>query len=191
VAIEFERGCTDLEILRAIPLVLLTAAGWAQTPSRPEFTATLNEAGKMFAAGDFSGVISKLSPWTEEYPNLAEARHGLGLAYYQQQNFADTVRHITVAPQHEEKDSAVWHQTVENPRVPYYFTSRWPDAALLEQASAWSPGNATLLYTLDMSYVYRNDRDCHDRDHARGRPELAKQHMSIAEKLRKPAADPK
>jgi tetratricopeptide (TPR) repeat protein len=146
-------------------LMFLPLAGAlrSQPGDRAEFNQTLSEAGKLFDAGDFAAVIQRLSPWVNQYPNDAELNHGLGLAYYQQQDFAATIRHLSSALQHEEKDSGAWRQSTEILGMAYYFSNRWPDAArLLAAASAWSPTNSTLSYSLAMSYLYS-----HDREHAR------------------------
>src|SRR5712691_241277 len=142
--------------------LLLPGALRCQPAPRADFNQALSEAGKFFEDGDFAAVIQRLSPWVKKYPNDAELNHGLGLAYYQQQDFAATIRHLSSALQHEEKDSGPWRQSTEILGMAYYFSNRWPDAArLLAAASAWSPANSTLSYSLAMSYLYS-----HDREHA-------------------------
>jgi tetratricopeptide (TPR) repeat protein len=140
--------------------LLLPFALRSQPAPRAEFNQALSEAGKLFDAGDFAAVIQRLSPWVNKYPNDAELNHGLGLAYYQQQDFAATIRHLSSALQHEEKDSGAWRQSTEILGMAYYFSNRWPDAArLLAAASEWSPANSTLSYSLAMAYLYSHERE--------------------------------
>ena len=112
--------------------LLLPDAVRCQPGPRSEFNRALSEAGKLFEAGDFTAVIQRLSPWISQYANDAELNHGLGLAYYQQQDFAATIRHLSSALQHEEKDSGAWRQSTEILGMAYYFSNRWPDAARLK-----------------------------------------------------------
>lgn len=127
---------------------------------RADAGQALEEAGKLFETGDFAGVIAKLSPWAEKSPDSAEIQHGLGLAYYQQQNFPLAARHLAAAMKHEAGNSPEWRQTVEILGMSHYYTRNWREAApLLAQAVTWSAGNSTLRYTLAMSYLYIHDRD--------------------------------
>ena len=141
-------------------IVLLGHASPAQTPGSVQYKSALNEAEKLFAKGDLDGVIRMLTPWAEKYPDAAEVRHGLGLAYYQQQDFAGAIRHLSVTLKLEAENSAPWKQTVEILAMAYFFSNRASDALpLLEKAVTWSAGNTNLLYTLAMSYLYTRDRD--------------------------------
>src|SRR5713226_160063 len=81
--------------------LLLPGALRCQSAPRADFNQALSEAGKFFEDGDFAAVIQRLSPWVKKYPNDAELNHGLGLAYYQQQDFAATIRHLSSALQHQ------------------------------------------------------------------------------------------
>lgn len=131
-----------------------------QGPTPGDYHGDLSEAEKLFAKGDLDGVIRTLAPWAEKYPDRTEAHHGLGLAYYQQQDFAATIRHLSAALRLEAEGSAPWKQTVEILGMAYYFSNRSPDALpLLEKAAQWSKDNKNLLYTLAMTHLYTHDRD--------------------------------
>lgn len=135
---------------------------YAQQPN--ESAEALVEAGKLFASGNFAGVIETLAPLAEKFPNLAEVQHGLGLAFYQQQKFAEAIQHLSLSLKNEQEDSNAWRQTVEILGMSRYYNHDWREAVpLLARANSWSPHNDTLLYALAMSYLYS-----HDRENARG-----------------------
>ena len=123
------------------------------------YAKALDGAEKFFSQGDMDGVIRTLTPWVEKLPNQPEGYHGLGLAYYQQKNFAGAIQHLSRAIQLEKRDSAAWRQTVEILAMAYYFSNRSKDALpLLEKAAAWNAGNTNLHYTLAMCYLHAHDR---------------------------------
>lgn len=114
----------------------------------------------MRARGDLEGVIRSLTPWVERYADGAEAQHALGLAYYQQNNLAGAIRHLSAALKLERENSPSWKQTVETLAMAYYFSNRTQDALpLLEKAVIWNPKDSYFLYALAMTYVYARDRD--------------------------------
>src|SRR5260370_1093791 len=111
-------------IFAFLVFLLLPGALPSQPGDRADFHRALSEAGKLFDAGDFAAVIQRLSPWISKYPNDAELNHGLGLTYYQQQDFTATIRHLSSALQHEEKDSGAGRQSTEILGRAYYFNNR-------------------------------------------------------------------
>src|SRR5215467_10618312 len=112
------------------------------------YSKALADAEKMFTQGRLDEVVQTLTPWVEKYPQEAEAHHGLGLAYYQQKNFAGAIQHLAVAIKLEQENSPPWKQTVEILAMAYYFSNRAQDALpLLEKAAAWNDGNTNLHYT--------------------------------------------
>lgn len=138
-------------------MILLPAI--SAQPDRTDYGPALAEAGKLFAAGNFAGVIEKLGGLAEKLPDAAEVQHGIGLAYYQQQDYAKAIRHLSLALKNEQEDSSPWRQTVEILGMADYFSRNWRDAApLLARAATWSPDNETLLYTLAMAHIYGHDR---------------------------------
>jgi len=134
-----------------------------ESESTPEYARALQDAEAFFKRADYSSVIATLDPWAARYPNSADLRHNLGLAYYRQQNFAKAAEHLTVALGLEKENSPAWRQSVEVLGVSLYFCSRAADAVpYLERAAAWVPDSSSFLYTLAMSYV-----GTHDLVHAR------------------------
>lgn len=146
--------------LAAVIVLYLSTGLSAQAIDTSAYQNDLNEAEKLFTQGDLDGAIRKLTPWIEKNAALREAQHGIGLAYYQKQDFAGAIRHLTAAIKLETENSAAWKQTVEILAMAYYFSNRAQDARpLLERALTWSAGNANLLYSLAMTYLYTHDRD--------------------------------
>jgi tetratricopeptide (TPR) repeat protein len=145
-------------MLRGIACMLALAAPlFAELPS-PEYTEALHEAEKLFSRGDMDRVLAKLDPWVTKYPAVAEGHHGMGLAYYQQKNFAAAIQHLSRALGLEKENSASWKQTVETLGMAYYFSNRASDALpLLEKAVGWASANSNLLYSLGMCYLYTHD----------------------------------
>lgn len=130
-----------------------------QPPPQSEYEAALARAEQLFADGDQDGVIRLLQPWVARDPKLAEAQHGLGLAYYQKPDFPNAIRHLSMAFRLEPENSAAWRQTVEILAMAYYFSNRAKDALpLLEMALAWSKDNTNFQYTLAMAYLATHDR---------------------------------
>jgi protein O-GlcNAc transferase len=139
----------------------------AQEPPAEYFSA-LKDAEELRTRGDLEGVVRALDPWAEKYPDRAELRHALGLAYYQQNNLAAAIRHLSAALKLEPENSSPWKQTVETLGMSYYFSNRTQDALpLLEKAVTWNPGDTYYLYALAMTYVYARDRDAARRTFAR------------------------
>ena len=96
--------------------------------------------------------MAKLSPWADKFPNLTDLQHGLGLAYYQQQNFPAAIRRRNLALKNEKQDSPAWRQTVQILGMAYYFSRRWTEVApLLEKACAWSLGLYPVLHAGDVA----------------------------------------
>ena len=144
-------------IVVLLALFLQTAP--AQKPPESEYSKTLGQAEQLFAKGDQDGVIRLLAPWVAKDPKLAEAQHGLGLAYYQKPDFPNAIRHLSMAFRLEAENSPGWRQTVEILAMAYYFSNRAMDALpLLEMASAWSKDNTNFEYTLAMAYLATHDR---------------------------------
>src|SRR5712692_1933413 len=126
-----------------------------QTPSAEVYASAIERAKKMQAEGDLAGVVRLLTPWTEKNPDRAEARHLLGVAQFQQQNFPEAIRHLWAALQLEAENSSPWKQTVETLAMAYYFSNRSPDALpLLEKAVTWNAGDTYFRYALAMAQVY-------------------------------------
>mgnify|MGYP001614072927 CR=1 FL=1 len=131
---------------------------FGQAPPPPEYGKAVQQAEQMRARGDLDGVVRTLLPWVEKYPERAEAQHGLGLAYYQQNNLAGAIRHLAAALKLETENSAAWKQTVESLAMAYYFSNRSPEALpLLERAAGWNPGDPYFGYALAMAHVYAHD----------------------------------
>ena len=141
---------------------------FAQAPPAEEYRNALKEAEAIRDRGDLEGVVRTLLPWVEKYPDEAEAQHALGLAYYQQNNFASALRHLSAALKLEPENSRPWKQTVETLAMAYYFSSRTQDALpLLEKAVTWNPEDTYYLYALAMTYLYARDLDGARRTFAR------------------------
>ena len=166
-----------------VSLILLVQSG-----PDPEYTRALQDAQALFNRGDYSGVIATLGPWAGRYPNSADLRHNLGLAYYRQQDFPKAVEHLTAAVSLERENSPAWRQSVEVLGVSLYFCSRPVDALrYLEQAASWVPDSSSFLYTLAMSYA-----GAHDLAHARAvfaklyrvKPDTAACYVLLADILR-------
>ena len=140
-------------------LTLFSRTAPAQAAPTSEYSKALAQAEQLFAKGDQDGVIRLLAPWVAKDPKLAEAQHGLGLAYYQKPDFPNAIRHLSMAFRLEAESSAVWRQTVEILAMAYYFSNRAKDALpLLEMASAWTKDNTNFEYTLAMAYLATHDR---------------------------------
>src|SRR5262249_36267286 len=120
----------------------------------------LDRAGKLLSAGDTDAVIALLTPWTEKDPRCAEAHHALGLAYYQKKDFANSIKHLTLAIKQEAPGSPLWKQTVEMLAFSYHFSNRPKDALpLLQTATEWNAGNTELWYTLAITSLHAGDGD--------------------------------
>lgn len=133
---------------------------FGQSPAPAEYEKAAKEAEQMRARGDLDGVVRTLTPWAEKYPDRVEVQHALGLAYYQQNNFAGAIRHLSAALQGEPENSPPWKQTVETLAMACYFSNRAQEALpLLEKAVTWNSGDTYFLYALAMTYVYARDRD--------------------------------
>jgi superkiller protein 3 len=132
----------------------------AQKPPEPEYAKALAQAEQMFAKGDQDGVIRLLGGWVAKDAKLAEAQHGLGLAYYYKPDFPNAIRHLSMAFRLEPENSPAWRQTVEILAMAYYFSNRAKDALpLLEMAANWTKDNTNFQYTLAMAYLATHDRD--------------------------------
>ena len=148
-------------------LLCLSVACFAQAPAGSPQSA-VKEARERQARGDLEGVVRALTPWVETGRGHVEAQHLLGLAYYQQQNFAGAIRHLSTALKMEQEGSAAWKQTVETLAMAYYFSNRSQEALpLLEKAAALNPGDTYFPYALAMTYVYLRDLDAARRAFAR------------------------
>ena len=140
-------------------LTLFPQASPAQQPPESEYAKALTQAEELFAKADQDGVIRLLGPWAAKNPKLAEAQHGLGLAYYQKPDFPNAIRHLSVAFRLESENSPTWRQTVEILAMAYYFSNRAKDALpLLEMAAVWTKDNTNFQYTLAMAYLATHDR---------------------------------
>lgn len=149
-------------------LTLFSQTASAQNPSESVYVQALARAEQLFANGDQDGVIRLLGPWVAKDPKLAEAQHGMGLAYYQKPDFPNAIRHLSMAFRLEPENSPAWRQTVEILAMAYYFSNRAQDALpLLEMASAWSTENTDFQYTLAMAYLATHDRTSARRTFAR------------------------
>ena len=139
-------------------LLVVSSQALAQGPAVGEYGAALDRAAQLFGKGDLDGVIQELKPWVERDASLAEAQHGLGLAYYQKPDFIRAIRHLSAALPLEPENSPQWKQTVEILAMAYYFSNRAQDALpLLEKAVAWSRGDTNISYTLAMAYLATHD----------------------------------
>src|SRR5205823_12562222 len=112
------RGTLHLAAALVLNSILL---GQAAAPG--DYTQALDEAERLFEKGDMDGVIAKLGPWATAQGGR-EAHHGLGLAYYQKKDFANTIRHLSAAMELEPVNSAAWKQTVQILGMAYYFNNR-------------------------------------------------------------------
>jgi tetratricopeptide (TPR) repeat protein len=122
------------------------------------YSRALDSSEKLLAAGDLDAVINLLTPWTEKGARCTEARHTLGLAYYQKKDFANSIKHLSLAVKQETPGSASWKQTVEILAFSYHFSNRPRDALpLLETAAKWNAGKTDLLYTLAMTFLHTGD----------------------------------
>jgi len=149
-------------------VALLSASALGQSPVDSEYAQVLSQAEKLFSNGNQDDVIRLLTPWVQKNPKLAEAQHGLGLAYYQKPDFPNAIRHLSMAFQLEAENTPVWRQTVEILAMAYYFSNRAKDALpLLEMATAWTKDNTNVSYTLAMAYLATHDRDSARRLFAR------------------------
>jgi superkiller protein 3 len=141
-------------------IALISVSAPAQSLVESEYAQVLSQAEQLFSKGNQDEVIRLLSPWVQKNPKLAEAQHGLGLAYYQKPDFPNAIRHLSMAFQLEQENTPVWRQTVEILAMAYYFSNRAKDALpLLEMASAWTKDNTNHSYTLAMAYLATHDRD--------------------------------
>ena len=139
-------------------LLVVSSHAFAQGPAGGEYGAALDRAEQLFGRGDLDGVIQELKPWVERDASLAEAQHGLGLAYYQKPDFIRAIRHLSAALPLEPENSPQWKQTVEILAMAYYFSNRAQDALpLLEKAVSWSRGDTNISYTLAMAYLATHD----------------------------------
>lgn len=146
----------------------LCAFCFGQAPTAAEHENAVKQAREMQSRGDLEGIARTLSPWVEKHPDQGEAQHLLGTAYYQQQNYAGAIRHLSAALKLEPENSAAWKQTVEALAMAYYFSNRSQDALpLLEKAVGWNQGDTYFLYALAMSYMYARDWDSARRTFAR------------------------
>ena len=157
------RGCSALFEMRlamwlTVLLLAVSSHAFAQGPAGGEYGAALDRAEQLFGKGDLDGVIQELRPWVERDASLAEAQHGLGLAYYQKPDFVRAIRHLSAALPLEPENSPQWRQTVEILAMAYYFSNRAQDALpLLEKAVAWAKGDTNINYTLAMAYLSTHD----------------------------------
>src|ERR1700687_4329608 len=118
-------------------IVVVSISVLGQSPIESEYGQVLSKAEQLFANGNQDDVIRLLTPWVQKNPKLAEAQHGLGLAYYQKPDFPNAIRHLSMAFQLEQENTPVWRQTVEILAMAYYFSNRAKDALpLLEMATA-------------------------------------------------------
>lgn len=146
------------QLTAALALVLFScSAGLAQEPPAG-YADALREAEAMRARGDLAGIIHTLASWVEKYPQGGDARHALGIAYYQQNNLAGAIPHLAAALKLQPENSAAWKQTVETLAMAYYFSNRTEEALpLLEKAAVLNPGDTYFRYALAMTYLYRRD----------------------------------
>ncbi len=141
-------------------LVMAPASAKAQSAVDTAYSQALGQAEQLLGKGDQEAVIRLLTPWVQKNPKLAEAQHGLGLAYYQKPDFPNAIRHLSMAFQLERENTPVWRQTVEILAMAYYFSNRAKDALpLLEMATGWTKDNTNFSYTLAMAYLATHDRD--------------------------------
>ena len=142
----------------AVFLLVVSGQAVAQKTTVQEYDAALDRAEQLFRTGDLDEVISELKPWVERDATLAEAQHGLGLAYYQKPDFVGAIRHLSAALSIETEYSPQWKQTVEILAMAYYFSNRAQDALpLLEKAVTWAHGDSNISYTLAMAYLATHD----------------------------------
>jgi superkiller protein 3 len=152
----------------AIFVIVIASVAAAQNRTDAGYEKALAEAEQLLGSGDQDGVIRLLAPWVEKNPKLAEAQHGLGIAYYQKPDFPNAIRHLSMAFRLEPENTPAWRQTVEVLAMAYYFSNRAKDALpLLEMASAWSQDNTNFQYTLAMAYLATHDRQNARRSFAR------------------------
>jgi tetratricopeptide (TPR) repeat protein len=131
---------------------------WAQTPPTTNYSSALDDAKKLQAQGDLAGVVRTLSPWVEKDQERPEAHHLVGVAQFQQQNFAEAIRHLVIAQKLEAENSPSWKQAVEALGMAYYFSNRAQEARpLLEKAVGWNPDDTYFGYALAMAQVYARD----------------------------------
>ncbi len=143
---------------RSLLPILWVVVCWGQTPAALDYPGALEQARKLQAAGDPGAVVRLLTPWIEKHPDRAEARHLLGVANFQQQNYPDALRHLSVALKLEPEKSPAWKQTVETLAMAYYFSNRAQDALpLFEKVTTWNPGDTYFGYARAMTQVYARD----------------------------------
>lgn len=167
-------------------------ACFGQAPPSSEYLDAVKQAQALQAKGDADGVIRTLGPSAEKYPEQPAAHQLLGLAYYQKQDFAGAIRHLSAARKLQTENSAAWKQATESLAMAYFFSNRGPDALpLLEKVVAWNPADTYFLYALAMSYLYVRELDGATRSFSRlfgippDRPEalLLTSHFLVREKF--------
>lgn len=149
-----------MNLLLRIVLVACALAAIAQAQSAPAdaYQQAVAEAADLERQGNLDAVIEKLKPWVEQFPQRAEGRHRLGIAFYQQQNYPAAIEHLSAALKLEAEDSPAWRQSVEHLGLAYYFSHRTTDASpLLEKALQWKTGDTYLRYALAMCHVYSHE----------------------------------
>lgn len=151
--------------MKRIPIILILACFTAVTISgqsinESDYLQAVSEARGLLKQDDFNAVIKKLIPWVKQFPERAEAHHGIGLAYYHLKNFETAIEHLSAALKVEAEQSPAWKQTVQFLGMAYYIRHGWKEAvSLLEKTVAWEPNDTDLLYALATSYLHTHDRE--------------------------------
>ena len=139
----------------------LCIAAWllvaAQAQSPP---ASIEQAEALLREGKTDAALQALAAVARTETNQAQVNHLLGLAYYQKNDYARAVEHLSLSVKATPATSQQYRQAVQLLGLSHYLLGHVKEAiAYLEQAKNWAPNNVELAYTLGVSYIQIRDTD--------------------------------
>lgn len=131
----------------------------AQQSATPPLPATA-QAEKLLQSGQIEDAIALLAPQLAANTNDVRVNYLLGLAYYQKNDFAQTITHLSAALPHLPAGSQPQQQSVQLLGLSHYFTGHLKEAVpLLEETERTNPENVEIAYMLGNSYIQTRETD--------------------------------
>jgi len=131
--------------------------GLARTQSPP---APVEQAEALLREGKVDAALQALAAIARTEANQAQVNHLMGLAYYQKNDYARAVEHLSLSMKVTPETSQQYRQAVQLLGLSHYLLGHIKEAIVyLEQVKNWAPNNVELAYTLGVSYIQIHNPD--------------------------------
>ena len=149
--------CHLISVNLLVGLFVLAVAG--QTEQQPTSEPASNssivaQARALLSAGKIDAAIELLRSLPASSSTDTTVSHLLGVAYYQKNDYARAIEHLSIAVTKGPEDSPQYRQAVQMLGLSQYLLGHFKEAIpYLEQIGSWSPNNVEIAYVLGLSYI--------------------------------------